>query len=156
LHVFGPFAGRPLSSLTLPELQRHADRYPSKQSAAAACRYLRPILKWGAAPARARVPAVLAGVTPTATVRRRGPLLTPSELAAILPALRAGAAPYHRAMLFMLLTHARREEVCGARWSDIDLAAGGWRIPETKNGSSHRIPLSFVCVSRSPRASRWA
>jgi integrase len=42
----------------------------------------------------------------------------------------------------MLLTLARREEVCAARWRDIDLDAEEWRIPDTKNGLPHRVPLS--------------
>jgi integrase len=67
----------------------------------------------------------------------------------LLPALTAGgsADPYGRALLFMLLTLARREEVVAARWRDIDLGAAEWRIPETKAGRAHRLPLSRQAVA---------
>jgi integrase len=133
---------RALASLTAADLQMHADAYAAKQSAAAAVRYLRPILKWAAAPGRGYLPLAATLITPPATVRKRDRVLSRAELAAILPVLRAGGSAYRSAMLFMLLTLARREEVSSARWRDVDLQAAEWRIPETKNGSAHRVPLS--------------
>src|SRR3712207_3148182 len=74
-------------------------------------------------------------------------LLDRGGAAASVPALAAGDAdPYRRALLFMLLTLARREEVAAARWRDLDLAAAEWRIPDTKNGRGHRVPLSRQAV----------
>jgi integrase len=141
-HVFAPFMDKALASLTAADLQMHADAYPAKQSAAAAVRYLRPILKWAAAPGRAYLPLTTTLITPPATVKKRERVLSRAELAAILPVLRAGASTYRSAMLFMLLTLARREEVSSARWRDVDMGAAEWRIPETKNGTAHRVPLS--------------
>jgi integrase len=46
------------------------------------------------------------------------------------------------ALRFMLLTLARREEVAGARWRDVDLQEEALRLPTTKNGLPHVIPLS--------------
>jgi integrase len=42
----------------------------------------------------------------------------------------------------MLLTLARRQEAAQARWRDVNLDAGVWTIPETKNGETHVVPLS--------------
>ena len=44
----------------------------------------------------------------------------------------------------LLLTGARRGEVLGMRWADLDLAAGTWVKPgsETKQKREHRVPLS--------------
>jgi integrase len=52
-------------------------------------------------------------------------------------------------MLFMLLTLARLEEVCGAPWREIDLSGATWTIPpeRTKNGKQHIIPLSRQAVA---------
>lgn len=141
-HVFAPFVDKALASLTAADLQMHADAYTAKQSAAAAVRYLRPILKWAAAPGRGYLPMTVALITPPATVKKRDRVLSRAELAAVLPVLRAGASTYRSAMLFMLLTLARREEVSSARWRDVDMDAAEWRIPETKNGTAHRVPLS--------------
>jgi integrase len=44
----------------------------------------------------------------------------------------------------LLLTGARRGEVLGARWADLDLAEGVWTKPgaTTKQKTEHRVPLS--------------
>ena len=45
---------------------------------------------------------------------------------------------------FMLgiLTGARKGNLLTMRWQDVDFDQATWRIPETKNGSSHLVPLS--------------
>jgi integrase len=40
-----------------------------------------------------------------------------------------------------LMLGTRKSELLGMRWTDIDLAARTWRIPETKAGNSHLPPL---------------
>jgi len=143
--VFKPYLARPLDMMKAADLQMTADTYPARQSAAAAVRYLRPVLKWGAS--RRYLPREAALIEPPATVRRRDRVLTREELAALLPALSSSERPYRRALLFMLLTLARREEAAAARWHDVDLSADEWRIPETKNGRGHRVPLSRQAVA---------
>ncbi len=117
-----------------------ADSHPSQQSAAAAIRYIRPVLKWAAQ--RRYLAAEAAVLHPPATVRRRNRLLSRNELAALLPVLRTSRRPYADALRFMLLTLARREEVGQARWGDVDMSAGTWAILETKNKQPHVVPLS--------------
>lgn len=48
------------------------------------------------------------------------------------------------ALRVMLLTAQRSGEVKAMRWADLDLDSGWWTIPTemTKNGLSHRVPLS--------------
>jgi integrase len=50
------------------------------------------------------------------------------------------------ALRFLILTVTRTSETLGARWSDIDLAAGIWTIDRTKTGRSHRVALSRQAV----------
>ncbi len=138
--VFKPFLPRPMGSLKAADLQMAADAHKAQQSAAAAVRYLRPILKW--AVARGYVTADVAALTPPATVRRRVRVLSREELAAVLPVLRQSARPYAAALRFALLTLARREEIARARWRDVNLDAGTWTIPVTKNKEPHTVPLS--------------
>jgi integrase len=141
-HVFAAHLAKPMSLVKLGDLQMTADAHKAEQSAAAAVRYLRPVLKWAAHAGRDYVSAGLTVITPPATVKRRERVLSPGELTRLLPALKASTRPHADAMLFMLFTLARREEVCGARWRDIDLVAGTWTIVETKNGRLHVVPLS--------------
>ncbi len=48
-----------------------------------------------------------------------------------------------RAFEFLILTAARRNEVIGARWDEIDFDNAGWIIPgaRMKSGREHRVPL---------------
>jgi len=138
--VFHAHLAKTLAGLKASELQMTADAWPSAQSAAAAVRYVRPVLKWAAQ--RGLCDAALAGLHQPATVKRRERVLSRDELAAVLPVLMADDRPYARAMRFMLLTLARREEVCAARWRDVNLDTAVWTIPMTKNGKAHSVPLS--------------
>ena len=54
-----------------------------------------------------------------------------------------------RALEFAILTATRTNEVIGARWDEIDLAARVRTIPESrmKAGREHRVPLSDAAIS---------
>jgi integrase len=142
--VFKAHLAKPLSALKAGDLQMTAQAWPSAQSASAAVRYLRPVLKWAAK--RGCCDAALAVLHAPATVKRRERVLRRDELAAVLPVLAEDDRPYAQAMRFMLLTLARREEVCGARWHDVNFDAGVWIIPTTKSGRAHSVPLSRQAI----------
>ena len=142
--VFAPFLNRPIATLKAGEVQLHADGWRAKQSAAAAVRYLRPILKWAAH--RGYCAPDLARVVPPATVGRRKRVLTHGELVSLLPVFRASSRPYAAALLFMLLTLTRRQETALARWRHVNLEAKTWTIPVTKNGEPHVVPLSRQAI----------
>lgn len=138
-HVFARHLSKPVATLKAADLQMTADAHPAQQSGAAAVRYLRPVLKWAAQ--RGYLAAETAVLHPPATVKRRDRVLSRDELAALLPVLTASSRPYAAALRFMLLTLARREEVCQATWGSLDLTAGTWTIRQTKNGQPHVVPL---------------
>ncbi|MSP01254.1 MAG: site-specific integrase, partial [Acetobacteraceae bacterium] len=139
-HVFASHLAMPLATVRSSDLQMTADAHSSQQSAAAAVRYIRPVLKWAAQ--RGYVSADVPVVHPPATVRRRDRVLSREEMQAILPVLRVSTRPYAAALRFMLLTLARREEVAQARWQDVNLETGTWSIRNTKNKQPHVVPLS--------------
>ena len=138
--VFKPLLNRPLGMLTAVDFQMQADGHGAKQAAAAAVRYVRPVLKWAAQ--RGYVAAAVAVLHPPATVLRRRRWLSPEELKLLLPVLRDSNRPYAFALRFMLLTLTRREETAQARWGDIDLTAKTWTLARTKNDEPHVVPLS--------------
>lgn len=63
----------------------------------------------------------------------------PRFLAALDAAENQNAADAFRLMLW---TGARKSNVLGMRWADIDLSAAIWRIPDTKQGEPQRVPLT--------------
>jgi len=72
--------------------------------------------------------------------------------------LAAGRVPLGQVVRLLLLTGARRGEVLGMRWQDVDLPAGLWRMPgeARKGGDAHTLPLvaSALVVLRALRRRR--
>jgi integrase len=72
-----------------------------------------------------------------------------AQVGAFMTELREREAVAARALEFAILTAARTGEVIGARWSEIDLQAKVWTVPEErmKGGREHRVPLSGVALA---------
>ena len=78
----------------------------------------------------------------------RDRFLQPDELTPFFKALSESTNEVMRDFFLMsLLTGARRANVSAMRWSDVDLVAGVWRIPKTKNGTPQSVTLSPEAVS---------
>ena len=67
------------------------------------------------------------------------------ECRLLLPELMARTNPSARAIVMVMLTARRIREVVSARWSDLDLDAGVWTIPDAvmkvSRGAPRRVPL---------------
>lgn len=87
------------------------------------------------------------GENPTKGVMRfkeesRDRFLQPDELKPFFAALNDQANPTIRDyILISLLTGARKSNVLAMRWANLDLDAGIWRIPMTKNWTPQTVPL---------------
>jgi integrase len=69
--------------------------------------------------------------------------LSPAEVKGLLEALAAEPNVYVRAFFWVsLMTGCRKSELLGARWVDVDLEAGILRLPRTKAGRAHHVPLA--------------
>jgi len=68
--------------------------------------------------------------------------LSAEELERFLGALAKEDDPALKAVfLILLLTGARRGEVLAMEWAHVDLVRGLWRLPTTKAGRAHLLPL---------------
>jgi integrase len=90
--------------------------------------------------------------------RSRDRTLTPEELVDIWPALLDDR--YGTIVKLLALTGARREEIGGLKWSEIDLERGLITLPpaRTKQNREHRIPLSAAAlkiIENQPRGSEF-
>jgi integrase len=76
----------------------------------------------------------------------RSRVLKDEELAAIWR--QSGDDAYGKVIKLLILTGARRGEVGGMRWSEIDTERGAWSLPpeRTKNGRGHVVPLSPLAL----------
>ncbi len=82
------------------------------------------------------------------TVRDR--VLSLGEIAELRDAIPNARLENHAglAIWILLATLARVGELSAAAWSDVDLEAGTWFIPETKNSRPHIIYLSGFAIAQ--------
>lgn len=74
---------------------------------------------------------------------KRDRFVKPDEMQGLHQALDQEPNRYaSTAFLVLLLTGARRGEVLSMQWADLDLNQATWRIPETKAGRPHTLPLA--------------
>src|SRR5262249_52532494 len=73
---------------------------------------------------------------------KRDRFLTPGEVQRLNDALIGEPNPYWRAFFpLSLMLGTRRSELLSARWENVDFDARTIRLPETKAGRSHLLPL---------------
>ncbi len=91
----------------------------------------------------------MAGIKNPKPAETRDRVLEPYEITAFWHATADMAWPFASMYRLLLLTGARREEVAGMRWSELDLDAGTWTLPgsRTKNKREHRLPLAPAAIS---------
>ena len=100
------------------------------------------------------------GPNPAARVKlfketKRDRFVTPHELPKLWLALQHEPNPFVRgAFVIGLLTGARRSEVLGMQWDDLDLHQATWRIPDTKAGRPHTLPLPIPVLDELRRLPR--
>lgn len=78
--------------------------------------------------------------------RRRERVLNDDEIRAVWAAFEQETPRMCAHFKLRLLTLQRGGEISRMRWNDLDLSSGWWTIPPefTKNGLSHRVPLSSL------------
>jgi integrase len=148
LRMLGKMVDRPLLALSLVELQAFIDDYPSKSMGYAAARFLVPVFKWGSAISRNHCSAEFTKLVSPMEPKARKRVVSVAELQKILPALRLHRGDgYHDCMAFILLTLLRREEAATLQWNMVDWKERVIRLPETKNGETHVLPLSTQAIA---------
>lgn len=79
---------------------------------------------------------------------KRDRWVTPEELPKLAAAIAREPNLYIRAALWLyLLTGVRKTELLKARWDDVDFVRCALRLPETKAGRIHYVPLSAPAVA---------
>ena len=81
------------------------------------------------------------------TPQSRERVLSNAELAALWCGL--GDDDYSKVVKLLALTGARRGEIGGMRWSEIDFDKSTWTLPRerSKNGKAHTLPLTSLMLS---------
>jgi integrase len=158
--VFAEHLSRPSLDVRPGQLQIAADSWRSQSTAARAVAFFRPLATWGQ-----KRELVVKGFNELEmpALAQDGEeigqhVLSSEELGRLLRAI--GWRGHDGAARFMLFTAARREEVIGAVWAEIDLERGTWTIPalrrkDTRAPSRRRRRAALdhvVPLSRQARA----
>jgi integrase len=143
--VFADHLSRAALDVRASELQLVIDGWRSKSSGRHCAAYFRPVMRWAAKRGLMMKADPLEG-PPLGETRQH--VLTHDEVERLLRVL--GWRAHDAAARFMLLTGARRDEVCGATWGEIK--DGLWIIPGARRKDTrpisrrtkedHVIPLS--------------
>lgn len=73
--------------------------------------------------------------------------LKPQELPRLIKAIDEVENIYARACLWLyLLTGVRKSELLGSKWEDFDFNRNELRLPKTKSGKTHYVPLSGPAI----------
>jgi len=81
-------------------------------------------------------------VTSPSGIKSRERFLSLDEIAALERYARTECDPWHDFWMLALATGVRRSNLRDARWQDIDFTGRRWRLPKTKNGRQHVVPLT--------------
>jgi len=80
-------------------------------------------------------------------IKARERFLSLDEIAALERYARTECDPWHDFWRLALATGARRSNLRDARWQDFDFTGGVWRLPKTKNGHQHVVPLTRHAIA---------
>jgi integrase len=135
---------RRLSDISRPDIERlhgglgeEHGRYAANHAVRLLRHMLNRALDWG----------MLRDANPAARIRlfreqRRERYLSPEELQGVNTALLEEPDWRWRTYFpLALMLGTRKSELMAMRWADVDFTARTWRIPETKAGNSHLLPL---------------
>jgi len=85
---------------------------------------------------------------PRAKEAKRDRWVEPTELPKLAEAIDREPDPYARAALWLyLLTGCRKSELLGTKWADVNRERAVLRLPETKSGRPHEIPLAPAALA---------
>jgi integrase len=148
--VFIDQLSRPAVDVRPAELQLLVDGWRSKSSGRHCAAYFRPVMRWAAKRGLMAKGDALEAPTQGETKQRA---LSRDEIGPFLREL--NGRPHDVAARFMLLTGARRQEVCGATWAEIK--DGVWFIPSARRKDTrpnarrskedHVVPLSRQAIA---------
>ncbi|HEY8009177.1 MAG TPA: site-specific integrase [Methylocella sp.] len=145
-----PWSRRRLSEITTSDVHSLLDKIVERGSPVTANRTLaslRRLCSW--AKGRKIITAnPCDDIEAPATETARDRILTDDELLAVWRASEAIGNPYVGFIRLLILTGARRSEIAGMRWSEIDIEKKLWTLPKerTKNKREHIVPLSDLAI----------
>lgn len=146
--VAAPWRGRTLASIEAEDVATLLDEIGSLNTKRHTFFALRALFKW-AKGVRIIDSSPIGDDFPTpAKPSDREHVLEERELKSVWQTVIGSYSTYHAIVQLLIVTAQRRDEVAEAKWSEFDLAKAVWTIPakRTKNGKTHRVPLTPLAI----------
>lgn len=145
-----PFRGLSVDAVTRRLVAARLSEIVAEHGVTAAARArqsLSAFFAWAIGEGVAQENPVIGTNNPGEGLPSRDRVLTDAELRAIWQA--GGSDDFGRIIRLLMLTGARRDEIGGLRWSEIDIDRGSLAIPgeRTKNHNALELPLSAAAMS---------
>lgn len=151
LHVYPSIGGRDIKEVTKRDVLDLLDRAQANGAKVRANRVLAAVRRmFGWAVERGIIDvSPVNGIRAPAPETARDRVLSNDELRAFLHACDSIGDPFAPIVRLLLLTGQRRDEVASAKWVEMDLGDGLWRLPaeRTKNSRAHDVPLSTQALA---------
>lgn len=153
MYVFPWLGGKPVASITAPELLAMARRIENKGALETAHRAMQncgQVFRYAVATGRAeRDPTGdLRGALQPVKSTHMAAITEPRKVAELLRTLDAyqGTLTVRCALQLAPLVFVRPGELRSAEWENIDLETAEWRFTASKTGTAHIVPLSHQAV----------
>jgi integrase len=148
--IWAPIHGAAVGSLDSRRIAQELDKIAKARGLITANRArssLSAMMGWGIEKGRVDSNPVINVAKALKREPKRDRVLTDVELADVWAC--CGEDDFGRIIRLLILTAARREEVAGMRWPELNLDRGAWQLPaqRVKNGRAHLIPLPAAAVS---------
>lgn len=148
-HVVPVWTDRPLTEIGRRDL---ATLIEGRDCGAATARLLfatlRKLFNWAVERGDLAI-SPMAGMRGPAVPAARDRVLSDAEVAALWQAAASIGWPFGPIVRLLLATGARRTEVAGMDWRELDLATATWTLPaaRSKNGQAHVVPLGRLALA---------
>jgi integrase len=147
-HFFRPLHATPIDQITRRDVAVRLSKINAENGSISAGRArgaLSAFYVWCMGMGLAEHNPVVGTIKPQ-DAKPRDRVLSDSELASIWHA--SGDGAYGKVIKLLIVTGARRGEVGGMRWSELDLKRRVWSLPpeRTKNARAHMLPLTPLAI----------
>jgi integrase len=145
---FKPLHAMPIDQITRRDVAARLTKITAENGSISARRAratLSALYVWALGHGLCEINPVVGTIAPE-NAQPRERVLSDSEIVALWRA--CGDDAFGKIVKLLLLTGCRRMEICGLRWSDIDLESGFLRLPpeRTKNKRAHTLPLTPMAM----------
>ena len=141
---------RRLSTITKAEVHALLDAIADRRAPILANRTLAHLKTMGRWACDREIVAVnpFADVRPPAPETTRERVLDDREISALMAVLDAEPYPFGPFTRLLLMLGARRSEIAGLRWSELDFVKREWKLPKerSKNRAAHTLPLPDAVI----------